>query len=63
MQTSGAFYDPQLKEFVLPYDAVRQADDPDGALMTFLQDTYLAVADNAAWDRAALERVAGASKR
>jgi hypothetical protein len=63
MQTSGAFYDVQLKEFVLPYDAVRQADDPDGALMTFLQDTYVAVADNAAWDRAALERTAGASKR
>jgi hypothetical protein len=63
MHTSGAFYDQQLKEFVLPYDAVRQADDPDGALMTFLQDTYVAVADNAAWVRASLERAAEASLR
>jgi hypothetical protein len=56
MKTPGAFYDPQLKEFVLPYDAVRQASDPDQALMGFLQDTYEAAANGAAWDRAALER-------
>jgi hypothetical protein len=56
LRTAGAFYDQQLREFVLPYDAVRQADDPDGALMTFLQDTYVAVAAGAAWDRRALER-------
>jgi hypothetical protein len=56
LQTAGAFYDPQLKEFVLPYDAVRQAHDPDQALMGFLQETYEAAADAAGWDRAALER-------
>jgi hypothetical protein len=56
LRTPGAFYDEQLKEFVLPYDAVRAAPDPDQALMAFLQDTYAAVADRAGWDRAALER-------
>jgi hypothetical protein len=56
LRTPGAFYDPQLKEFVLPYDAVRQAADPDQALMGFLQETYVAAANGASWDRAALER-------
>jgi hypothetical protein len=56
LHTSGAFYDEQLKEFVLPYDAIRQAADPDRTLIEFLQETYAAAADGAGWDRAALER-------
>jgi hypothetical protein len=56
LRTAGAFYDQQLKEFVLPYDAVQQAAHPDKALMDFFQDTYVAAADGATWDRAALER-------
>src|SRR5262249_6458714 len=56
LRTPGAFYDQQLREFVLPYDAVRQAADPDRTLMAFLQETYEAAADRAAWDRVALER-------
>jgi len=56
IETAGAFYDPQLKEFVLPYQAVREAPDPARALMGFLQQTYAAAADGAGWDRAALER-------
>jgi uncharacterized protein DUF5996 len=56
LRTPSAFYDDQLKEFVLPYDALREASDPDRALMAFLEDTYEAVADRAGWDRAALER-------
>ena len=51
-----AYYHPQLREFILPYDAVRQAPDPDAALLEFLQNTYGAAADLARWDRAALER-------
>jgi hypothetical protein len=62
LRTPGAFYDQQLKEFVLTYDAVRQAADPDRALMGFLQETYAAAADGAGWDRAALER-ASAGRR
>jgi hypothetical protein len=53
---AGASYDAALSLFVLPYDAVRTADDPDGLLGAFLQSTYDAAADLAAWDRPALER-------
>jgi Family of unknown function (DUF5996) len=56
LKTPGAFYDTQLKEFILPYDAVRSAADPDAALTSFLQETYEAAANGASWDRAALER-------
>lgn len=48
-------YSPDLHEFVLPYDVVRQADNPDKTLLDFLQSTYEAAADLADWDRAALE--------
>jgi hypothetical protein len=52
---SQAFYSQDFKEFVLPYDAVRTASDPDSVLLEFLQSTYDAVAELAKWDRAALE--------
>lgn len=51
----GARFDPGLGEFLLPYDRVRNAGDPDEALLAFLQSTYEAAADLAGWDRAALE--------
>jgi hypothetical protein len=50
-----AFFSKELGEFLLPYDAVRTASDPDGVLMAFLQSTYAAAANLARWDRAALE--------
>jgi hypothetical protein len=50
-----AFYSADLHEFILPYDAVRHAADPDRVLLEFLQSTYVAAADLARWDRAALE--------
>jgi len=53
---AAAFYHPDLREFVLPYDAVRGADSPDDVLMDFLQSTYAAAADLGRWDRRALER-------
>lgn len=53
---SGARWDDELGEFVLPYELVRTADDPDGVLLEFLQSTYEAAARTAGWDRAALER-------
>ena len=52
---SAARYDGGLKEFVLPYEAVRRADDPDAVLLSFLSSTYAAAADLAGWDRAALD--------
>lgn len=53
----GAYYHPELREFVLPYDAVRTAANPDATLLEFLHRTYEAAADLAGWDRAALERL------
>jgi hypothetical protein len=52
----GARWDDDLAEFVLPYEVVRTAPDPDAALLEFMQRTYEAAADAAQWDRAALER-------
>ena len=43
-------------EFVLPYEAIRQVENPDEELMLFLQSTYDAAADLSDFDRAALER-------
>ena len=54
-----AFFSEALGEFILPYDAVRTASDPDQALLAFLQTTYAAAADAAGWDRAALECAIG----
>jgi Family of unknown function (DUF5996) len=56
VRPAGAFYDQGLGQFILPYDAVRLAEDPDHALMEFLQSTYEAAAGLAAWDRSGLER-------
>jgi hypothetical protein len=56
LRTGGAFYDRTLNEFILPYDDMRKAADPDLALMHFFEDTYAAAADNGKWDRKALER-------
>ncbi|HKE49956.1 MAG TPA: DUF5996 family protein [Actinomycetes bacterium] len=53
---AGATYDEEYSEFVLPYELVRTAPDPDRALLDFLQSTYEAAATTAAWDRPALER-------
>lgn len=56
LRPAAAFYSQDMKEFLLPYDAVRQAASPESALMDFLQSTYEAGANLAGWDRAALER-------
>ena len=53
--TPGATFDPTLGEFILPYDTVAQAPDPDALLLDFLSTTYAAAADSAGWDRDALE--------
>ena len=50
-----AAWNSDLGEFLLPYDAVRTAADPDAALLAFCQSTYAAAADLALWDRASLE--------
>lgn len=55
VQPAGAFYSDSLGEFILPYDVVRGAPDPDALLLGFLQSTYEAAADLAHWPRAELE--------
>jgi hypothetical protein len=52
----AAYYHKELREFVLPYEAVRTARRADDLLLQFLQTTYEAGADLAGWDRRALER-------
>jgi hypothetical protein len=56
VRPAAARYHEPLGEFVLTYEAVRTAPDPDAALMEFLQSTYDAAAELAGWDRPALDR-------
>jgi hypothetical protein len=60
---AGAEFDPTLGEFILRYDVMRQAPDPDAMLLDFLTATYAAAADAGRWDRAALECDFGAPAR
>ena len=50
-----AYFDKNLREFLLPYEDVRSAGDPDRILLDFLYSTYEAAAIAGKWDRAALE--------
>lgn len=52
---AAAYYHQELREYVLPYEIVRSAPDPDAVLLDFAQSTYEAAADLAHWDRAALD--------
>jgi hypothetical protein len=55
VKPAQAFFAPELGEFLLPYDAVQKASDPEALLMDFLQSTYDAAADLGKWDRVTLE--------
>jgi hypothetical protein len=55
IQPREAFYSSEMQEFILPYEAVRQAAEPDEAVLHFLESTYEAAANLGQWDRAALE--------
>jgi hypothetical protein len=57
VQPAAATYNAQLKEFVLPYEAVRQAAAPDQALLDFARSTYDAASTLGNWDRAALAEI------
>jgi len=56
LRPAQAFYSTELSEYLLMYDDVRNAPDPDAALTEFLQSTYEAGANLGNWDRASLER-------
>ncbi len=55
VQPNGAFYSQEMGEFLLPYDVVQQAANPEATLLAFLQSTYEAAANTGNWDRKALE--------
>jgi hypothetical protein len=56
VKPAEAFYSTDLREFILPYETVRQAESPDNTLLDFLQTTYEAAANLAKWDRKELEQ-------
>ena len=56
VEPAATYYHRELGEFILPYDAVRTADDPDRTLHRFVASTYQQAATLGGWDRAALER-------
>ena len=55
IQPDTAFYEAKLREFILPYDAVRTAEKPDQVLLDFAESAYDAASMLGKWDRAALE--------
>jgi hypothetical protein len=57
VRPGAAFYSPDLREFLLPYEDVRKAASPEDLLMEFLQSTYGAAAELGGWSRDGLERI------
>ncbi len=57
VEPAKAFYDPQMKEFLLMYDDVRGTESPRDTLLAFLQSTYEAGANIGKWNRKELERI------
>jgi Family of unknown function (DUF5996) len=55
VRPDAAFFSEAVGEFILPYEAIRTAENPDALLLDFLQSTYQAAANRAWWDRDALE--------
>lgn len=58
---AAAGWNTHMKEFVLPYEAVRTSPNPDADVLAFCESTYEAAATAAHWDRAVLERTLPAS--
>ena len=52
---SAAYYHQEMREWILPYNAVRAATHPDDMIMEFLETTYTAAATLSGWDVAALQ--------
>jgi hypothetical protein len=61
VKPTAAGYNEDMREFMLPYEAVRTAASPDHALLDFAQTTYAAAADLGNWERTALERASTAA--
>jgi hypothetical protein len=61
--SAGAYFDAGLGEFILPYETVRSAGDPDALVLEFLSSTYVAAAEAGGWNRAQLECPPGAPRQ
>ena len=59
IKPSAGYYDQPMRLWILPYDAVRSADDPDALILEFLQSTYDTAATLGGWDAAALRSSRG----
>lgn len=59
VEPDGAYFHPQMREWILPYETVRNSADAEQTLLQFLDSTYAAAAQLAQWDRAKLERPPG----
>jgi hypothetical protein len=55
VRPDAASWDTQVGEFILKYEALREAEAPEKAILDFCQSTYEAGAKLARWDRQALE--------
>lgn len=60
IRPAAAFYHPEMREWILPYEAVRVADDPNAMILDFLESTYETAAALGGWDTAALRSSHGA---
>jgi hypothetical protein len=52
---SAGYFEAKLAEFILLYDTLLEAAEPDALLLDFLTSTYAAAAETSHWDRGALE--------
>jgi hypothetical protein len=59
IKPAAAFFHQEMREWILPYDAVRTAADPNAPVMEFLQSTYDAAASLGGWDVGALRSSRG----
>jgi len=57
IKPESAFFHEGLGEFILPYSAVRESNNPDQTLLSFLESTYEAAANLADWDKGALRQI------
>ncbi|MBB5158450.1 DUF5996 family protein [Saccharopolyspora phatthalungensis] len=55
VRPAAANYSAEVGEYLLPYESVRTATDPEGTLLEFLQTSYEAAAGPGKWDRRGLE--------
>jgi hypothetical protein len=62
-EADGTVYSKADKLYLLPYENVRTAPDPDGTLSRFLHSTYEAAAETGHWDRAGRESAPARRRR